>query len=42
MAPASLIGGAFGGRLSAVIDGRKLRVVVIVIGVVIAVVYLVR
>ena len=42
MAPASLVGGAFGGRLSAVIDGAKLRLVVIVIGVVIAVVYLVR
>jgi len=42
MAPAALIGGAMGGRLSRIIPARKFRWVVVTIGVVISIVYLVR
>jgi uncharacterized membrane protein YfcA len=42
MAPASLLGGAAGGRLTKIVDGKRLRAVVIAIGVVVAIVYLVR
>jgi uncharacterized membrane protein YfcA len=42
MAPASLLGGAVGGRMTAHVDARRLRAVVVVIGVAVAVTYLVR
>jgi hypothetical protein len=42
MAPASLIGGHFGGRLAGVVPPKRLRVVVIVFGVVVALIYLIR
>ena len=42
MAPAALLGGAFGGRLSTYIPARRFRWVVVTAGVVISVVYIVR
>ncbi|HWL42139.1 MAG TPA: sulfite exporter TauE/SafE family protein [Ilumatobacter sp.] len=42
MAPTSLLGGAAGGRFSARVDARRLRAVVVTIGIAVAVVYLVR
>ena len=42
MAPMSLLGGAIGGRLASVINPTLLRVLVVVYGVVVAIVYLVR
>ncbi len=42
MAPASLLGGAMGGRLSTYIPARRFKWIVITIGVAISIVYLVR
>jgi uncharacterized membrane protein YfcA len=42
MAPAALVGGGLGGRLSTIIPGRTFRWVVVAIGVVVSIVYLVR
>jgi uncharacterized membrane protein YfcA len=42
MAPAALLGGALGGRLSTFLPARRFRIVVVTIGVVISIVYLVR
>jgi uncharacterized membrane protein YfcA len=42
MAPAALVGGALGGRLSTVIPARTFRWVVISIGIVVSIVYFVR
>ena len=42
MAPASLIGGHFGGRLAGVLPPKRLRACVIVFGVVVAMIYLFR
>ena len=42
MAPAALVGGALGGRLSTVLPARPFRWIVVAIGVVISIVYLVR
>ena len=42
MAPASLLGGALGGRLSTYLPANRFKWVVITIGVVISVIYLVR
>jgi uncharacterized membrane protein YfcA len=42
MAPASLIGGALGGRISTYIPARRFRWIVVGIGVVVSIVYLVR
>ena len=42
MAPAALVGGAVGGRLTAIIPAKALRMVVVAIGVAISLVYLLR
>lgn len=42
MAPAALVGGGLGGRLTSVIPAKRLRTVVVTIGVVISFVYLLR
>lgn len=42
MAPASLVGGHFGGRLAGLIAPKKLRAFVIVFGVIVALIYLFR
>lgn len=42
MAPASLIGGHFGGRLAGVLPPKRLRACVIVFGVIVAMIYLFR
>ncbi len=42
MAPASLVGGHFGGRLAGVLPPKKLRVFVIVFGIIVALIYLFR
>jgi uncharacterized membrane protein YfcA len=42
MAPAALVGGACGGRLSTHLPAKKFRWVVVAIGLVISVIYLVR
>jgi uncharacterized membrane protein YfcA len=42
MAPASLLGGALGGRLSTYLPANRFKWVVITIGVVISIIYLVR
>ncbi len=42
MAPASLIGGHFGGRLAGVLPPKRLRACVIVFGVIVALIYLFR
>ena len=42
MAPASLLGGAAGGRLVTVIPPSRLRPAIVTFGVIVAIIYLVR